>query len=169
MVIEINEISPFENEEDLEMADGLSGAVGADLTTYLNLYVKENGLGTVFNADTDFVLGDIGKRRPDIAFCSFETLPEPPRTVVPVPPDLAIEVVSSRDEFDNTDRKLQEYLQVKIKLIWVVRPVMKVIEVYRQDGTTTLLNLKDTLKGEDVVKGFELPISKLFGVAKRPD
>lgn len=169
MAIGINEISELENEEDAEMADGLSGAVGADLTTYLNLYVKENGLGTVFNADTDFVLGDIGKRRPDIAFCSFETLPEPPRSVVPVPPDLAIEVVSSRDEFDNTDRKLQEYLQVKIKLIWVVRPVMKLIEVYRADGTTSLLNLKDTLKGEDVVKGFELPISKLFEVAKKPN
>ncbi len=157
-----------DEERHEEMSDGLSGAVGARLTTYLNLYVWEHNLGTVFNADTDFVLPGIGKRRPDIAYCSFETLPELPRTVLPVLPDLAVEVTSSRDEIDDTDKKLKEYQQVKIKLVWVIRPVVQVVEVYKAGKATDLLGIDDTIEGDPVLPGFKLAVRKLFELSSKP-
>jgi Uma2 family endonuclease len=149
-------------EEQEEVADDLSGAIGAKLTAYLFVFVAEHKLGTVFNADTDFELPGIGKRRPDIAFCTYQTFNHFSRSAVPVPPDLAVEVVSSRDEFDKLSQKLQEYKQAQVKLIWVVRPLDKEIEVRKADGSTALLNINDTLKGEDLIPNFELTISKLF-------
>lgn len=122
-LLELADLEQEEEERNEPIADGLSGAVGVRLSTYLNLYVWEHNTGTIFGSDTDFVLPGIGKRRPDAAYCSFETLPEVPRTVIAVLPDLAVEVTSSRDEIDDTDRKLREYQQVKIKLVWVIRPV----------------------------------------------
>ncbi len=157
----------FENEEIIDMADGLSGVIGLRLGRFLDEYVEAHNLGWVFNADTDFELPGIGRRRPDLAFCSFETLPQPPRSVVPVPPDLAVEITSSRDEIDNSDKKLNEYRQVPIKLVWIVRPVGQVVEIYRADGTASILTLKDVLKGEGSLNGFELPLSKLFTLPRR--
>ncbi len=141
------DIDTSETKHELKLvADGVAGVVGAKLTTYLNLYVIEHNLGWVFNADTDFVIGKKAdgtdlRRRPDAAFCSFATLAQPPRAVVPVPPDLAIEVTSSRDEIDDTDKKLLEYRQVKIRLVWVVRPVQQVVEIYRDGKVAGMLSL----------------------------
>ncbi len=163
---ESNSMLELDQEQSESMADGLSGVVGARLTVFLGSYVMEKNLGWVFNADTDFILPNIGKRRPDLAFCSFTTLPEPPRTGVPIPPDLAIEITSSRDEIDDSDKKLKEYRQAKVRLIWIIRPVAEVVEVYRADGTTALLTTNDLLRGEGVVPGFELPLSRLFTLPK---
>jgi len=161
------EILEFGSEEQEEMADGLSGVIGLRLGRFLDEYVEAHNLGWVFNADTDFELPNIGKRRPDVAFCSFETLPTLPRTVIPVPPDLAVEITSSRDEIDNSDKKLNEYRQVPLKLVWIVRPVGQIVEVYRADGTASIITAEGVLKGDEVIKGFELPLSRLFTLPRQ--
>ncbi len=161
------ETSELKNEEIEEMADGLSGVIGMRLGRFLDEYVEIHNLGWVFNADTDFELPGIGKRRPDLAFCSFATLPELPRTVVPVPPDLAIEITSSRDEIDNSDKKLNEYRRIAIKLVWIVRPISQVVEVYRADGSAAIVTANEVLKGDEVIPGFELSLSKLFALARK--
>jgi len=156
-----------ETQEELEsIVGGIPGAVGADLTTYLNIYVKEHNLGTVFNADTEFELPGIGRRKPDIAFASFATVPEISSDAVGVPPDLAVEVVSKTDSTDDSDLKILEYRQASIKLVWVIRTVLKLIEIYHPgDEKPTVLGVSDTLKGENVVPGFELAVSKLFNLS----
>jgi Uma2 family endonuclease len=165
------EVELIEKENEI-MADGVSGVIGARLTTFLSLHVMNQNLGWVFNADTDFVIakradGSDLKRRPDIAFCSFATLPEIPRSIVPVPPDLAIEVSSSRDEVDDTDKKVKEYRQAKIKLVWVIRPIGEVVEIYRKGEVAGLLGVNDELNGEDVIPGFTLPVKNLFAYSSK--
>lgn len=85
-----------------------------------------------------------------------------------MPPDLAVEVTSSRDEIDDTDKKLKEYRQVKLKMVWVIRPVQEVIEVYKEGQPAGLLGSEDVLDGGEVIKGFKLPVSQLFEILKRP-
>lgn len=156
-ILETNEL-----EQTEEMADGISGEIGGRLTTYLGAYVLENKLGKIFNAETDFDLPGIGKRRPAVAYCSFQTLPKTPRSAIPVAPDLAVEITSSRDEVDPTDKKVNEYRSVPVKLIWVIKPEGKVIEVYRDGKAAELLDIEGELSGESVVPGFSLPVRKLF-------
>lgn len=171
--LELPEIlTDVKDEEKEEMSDGLSGVIAARLTTYLNNHVMSNNLGWVFGSETDFIIGKRAdgsdfKRCPDVAFCSFESLLEPPRTAVPVLPDLAVEVASSRDEIDDTDKKVREYRQAKIKLVWVIRPVGEVVEVYRNGEVAGLLGIKDALDGEAVLPGFKIAVSKLFEMPKR--
>jgi Uma2 family endonuclease len=157
-------LSPLDINEQAEeeMAGGIPGEIGAVLTGFLVQHVYTHKLGRVFNADTDFTLPGIGNRRPDAAFVMRENLPENTQKAVPIPPDLAVEVVSETDQFNKADAKLLEYQQVGVKLIWVIRTVKKVIEVYRADGTTALLNVNDILDGENVVTGFKLPVQQLF-------
>lgn len=162
------EEAALEEEESIDLADDLSGFLITRLSRFLDEYVEANNLGWVFGPETDFELPGIGKRRPDLSFCSFDTWPQLARSTIPVPPDLAVEVNSRRDESDNIDKKLNEYELAKVKLIWVVRPLKQLIEVHRIDGTASIVKLHETLKGEDVIKGFELPLSKLFALPKRP-
>lgn len=155
-------LDELQGEEQEEMAGGIPGEAGAILTSFLVQHVYPNRLGRVFNADTDFILPNIGNRRPDVAFVTLERLPENTQRAVPVTPDLAVEVVSESDQFNKADIKLLEYQQSNVKLVWVIRTVLKVVEVYRADGRTSLLNINDILDGEDVIKGFKLPVQKLF-------
>jgi Uma2 family endonuclease len=151
------------DEEQEPRADGISGLIATKLASYLTVYVENNNLGWVFGADTDFELPGIGKRRPDVAFCSFETLPRVPRSAIPALPDLAVEVTSSRDEIDPTDKKVKEYRRLKVKLIWVIKPEGEVVEVYRNGEPTDLLGMSKVLDGDPVIPGFKLPVSKLLG------
>jgi len=149
-------------EELEEMAGGVSGVVGGRLTGYIFIYLQEHDFGQVFNADTDFMLPDVGKRRPDVAFASYATVPEIPRDFVAVPPDLAVEVVSRTDQIDDSDAKILEYRQAKIKLIWVIRTVLKVVEVHHLGKPILVLEEGDELDGYEVLPGFKLPVHKLF-------
>lgn len=168
----IPELDLVQNElqagEEVEpMADGLSGVIIARLTTALSNHVKPDKLGWVFGSETDFVLGkkpdgsDL-KRRPDVAFCLRQTLPNPPRAVVPVLPDIAVEVTSSRDEIDDTDKKLLDYQRVKIKLVWVIRPVREVVEVYREGKAAGLVDIDGELEGSPILPDFRLSVRELF-------
>jgi len=171
--LELDEVYPQEGEQtELEelkpMADGISGMLGLRLGKYLLDYADAQVLGWVFGADTDFELPGVGKRRPDVAFCTYATLPEVPRTVIPVPPDLVVEITSSWDEIDLTDKKVKEYRRVGIKLVWVVKPEGEVVEVYRNGKPSDLLGIGDELDGDPLLPGFRLPLSKLFETRKPP-
>lgn len=158
---------PTESEEIEEMADGISADIAAKLHLALGNYVYEEGLGRVLGAEADFVMGkDTNgtgiKHRPDLSFYSFATLPQVSRTAIPVPPDLAVEVTSSRDKIDSTYRKVNEYRKVPIKLIWVVNPEGQFVEVFRDGEPEALLGVKDELDGGSVLVGFKLAVRKLF-------
>ncbi len=151
-------------EESQEAAGGIPGEVGSLLNWRLAEYVYTNKLGRVFNAQTDFEIKGIGRRQPDVAFVSLERLPVNVRDTVPLSPDLAVKVVSKTDDFYDLDDKVDEYLKGGVRLVWVVRPIRKVIEVYRQDDPKMQVRtIDDELDGEDVIPGFKLKVSALFG------
>lgn len=129
---------------------------------HLAAYVYPNKLGRVLNSQTDFELKGVGKRQPDVAFVSLEKLPVNVRDTVPVEPDLAVEVVSKTDSIYDTEDKVDEFLKAGVKMVWVVRPVHKLIEVYRPGQPARLLNVNDELEGEDVLPGFKLSVGQLY-------
>ena len=59
-------------------------------------------------------------------------MPDGPLLVVP---DLAVEVVSPNDRQYDVDHKVAEYLEVGVKLVWVINPDTRVVVIYRADGT----------------------------------
>ena len=69
------------------------GDISMNLISSLNTYVRENQLGRVYMPDTGFRVGE-RVLIPDIAFISTDRLPVDRSKAFPVPPDLAVEVVS---------------------------------------------------------------------------
>ena len=137
------------------------GEISMNLSVLLNLHVRENQLGRLYPADTDFKLGD-RLVKPDVAFVSTARLPENRRQGSPVPPDLAVEVLSPTDIQYRVIEKAFAYLDAGTRLVWVIEPVAKTVTVYRSKTDIKMLTYEDTLTGEDVVEGFSCQVAQLF-------
>jgi Uma2 family endonuclease len=104
-------------------------------------------------------------RRPDISFITRERLPSEAQWsegYVTIPPDLAVEVTSPSDAIYELQEKVEQYRRAGVRLIWVLHPEVRVIEVIRRDGSGYRLGAGDELTGEDVLPGFRCPVASLL-------
>ena len=137
------------------------GEISINIILPLGSHVRENQLGRLYTAETTFQLGE-RVVKPDVAFVSTARLPENRRKGSPVPPDLAVEIVSPTDKHYDVTEKAFAYLKAGTRLVWVIEPIAKTVMVYRSETDFTLLTYLDTLTGEDVVEGFVCPVAQLF-------
>jgi Uma2 family endonuclease len=130
-------------------------------------YVEEHGLGTcvmemLFILDAERNL----RRRPDVAFVSAERWPldrEIPTTGDwAIVPDLAVEVISPNDIFQDVLTKLHEYFQYGVQLVWAVVPEAQQVYVYDSPTQVRILTGRDTLTGGKLLPDFHLPLARLF-------
>ena len=135
------------------------------LGTYLTVFVGENNLGLVTTAETGFKIATNPDTvlAPDVGFVAKNRLPADFSTLVgffPGAPDLAAEVISPSETYEQVETKVARYLDAGTRLVWVVRPKQKRVEVHRTDGTSALLSVGETLDGESVVSGFRLVVGR---------
>jgi Uma2 family endonuclease len=144
-----------------------SGWIAGRLATRLSLFIEQTGLGWVFPADVGyqcFPEDPDRVRKPDVSFVRAGRFPgdQIPRGHIGIPPDLAVEVVSPNDLFHEVWRKVEEYRRASVRLIWVVDPDARAIEIVRGDGAVSRLYEANELTGEDVLPGFRCRVGELF-------
>ena len=137
------------------------GEVSSNLVILLGTYIRQHQLGRIYTAETTFQIGQSG-RKPDVAFISQERLPENRRQTSPIPPDLAVEVVSPTDRTYEIQEKVSEYLNAGAQMVWVVEPVLRTVTVYRSSNDIKTLTINDSLAGEDVIEGFRCSVAEIF-------
>jgi Uma2 family endonuclease len=152
-------------------ASNLSSLVGGNVLRRLGTHCEAKDLGPVFNSEAIYRCFR-GKprtgRKPDVSFIKKENLPETWEEdgFFEIAPDLAVEVTSPNDLLFDVDRKISEYLEADVKLVWEINPHLRFARIHRADGTVTRLLEKDILSGENVVKGFKCRLGDLFPPAK---
>lgn len=113
-------------------------------------------------ADGGYYISDEDYFVPDVAYISKERQPELPRKGFnPIPPDLAVEVVSPTDSYSEVARKVAVYLRGGTRLVWGGDPETPSVAVHTTAGTQTF-GLNDTLDGGEALPGFALPIKDIF-------
>ena len=137
------------------------GKISAKVIWHLFSHVYENGLGELYTAETIFQVGD-RMMKPDVAFVSTARLDVDEDKTFPIPPDLAIEVISPSDVHSRVTRKALDYLNAGTPLVWVLDPVSKTVTVYRSENDIETLTREATLTGEEVVPGFACRVENLF-------
>ena len=137
------------------------GAISVRIIRYLDPHVHNNKLGHLFTAETSFKVGE-RVLKPDVAFVSTERLDVDKDKGFPIPPDLAIEVVSPSDIHSRVIGKALAYLDAGTRLVWAVEPESKTVTVYESETKIKILTCEDTLTGDDVVPGFSCPVAQLF-------
>ena len=144
------------------------GRIAMRLGWRLARHVEENGLGTVFAAETGFLLATKPDtvRAPDVAFVSKARILSAGAVegYWPGPPDFAVEVVSPGDSYADVEEKVQDWLRSGVRLLLVVNPRKQSVAVYRGKEGVQFLSAGDVLDGGDVVPGWSLPVADLFAV-----
>ena len=79
-----------------------------------------------------------------------------------IAPDLAVESVSPNDLAYDVDEKVQDWLLAGTRLVWVVNPQTRTIEVHRAQRPGSIFREGDELDGEDVLPGFRCQVKELF-------
>jgi Uma2 family endonuclease len=81
-----------------------------------------------------------------------------------VAPEIVAEVVSPNEPAARLNRKVEDYRQAGIPLIWVIYPDTRTAIEYRGRHTETI-PADGALDGGDVLPGFRLPLAELFEAA----
>lgn len=142
------------------------GVVAMNLATFVAPFVRTSRLGLVFTAETGFRIASEPDtvRAPDLAFVAGKRIPDSgiPKGFWPGAPDLAAEVVSPGDRYEEVEEKVLDWLRAGTRLVWVVNPRTRTVAVHEQHGNITLLTESETLTGGDVLPGFECRVAELF-------
>jgi Uma2 family endonuclease len=151
---------------ELPMSSFESSDIAVGIASALRNFAHPRGLGRVAGADGAYIVArdPYAVRSPDASFVRADRLPPPEERTrfLELAPDLAVEVVSPSDRADDVNDKVREYLDVGVKLIWVVHPRRRMVTVYTPDRVAHLLYEDDTLDGGDVLPGFQVPVADIF-------
>jgi Uma2 family endonuclease len=144
---------------------GLHGIVAMRIGKILASYVEAQNLGYTVAAETGFILAQKPDtvRAPDVAFIARNRMPHPiPEQYFRFAPDLAVEVVSPNDKAKDIREKVLDFLKAGTRLIWIVYPDARTIDVYRPGQDVQVIGPDGSLDGVDVLPDFTLPVSQLF-------
>ena len=143
------------------------GKIVMNLGAELRNFVKPRKLGTLVASDSGVLLerDPDTVREPDVAFFSAEKIPldaDIPGYAEDVP-DLVAEVVSPGDSRTAVNDKALMWLRYGARLVWVVRPDARAVDVHREGSPVVALGESDALDGMDVIPGFSCPVRDIFG------
>ncbi len=136
----------------------------------LQTYLNEYDLGILTGADGPLQILADQVRFPDVAFISYDRIPPDADSSTPVPdwiPTLAVEVLSPSNTKKEMARKLRNYFEAGVELVWYVDPSDRTVRVYHSPEAVVTLTESDDLTGEQLLPGFRLSIRDWFERASR--
>ncbi len=167
----------LDNKDLYEIIDGVkvemppmsanSSVLAARLAHRINLFAMPRELGEAYPEILfKLPLDKDRNRRPDVAFIPYARWPKdrpiPDDNAWDVLPDLCVEVVSPTDQAEEAREKVEEYFEAGVRLVWVVYPRLRLVDVFESPGVVRVLRRADELDGGPVLPGFRLKLADFF-------
>ena len=145
------------------------GIIQRLLSFVFTLYLQSHPIGEA-GPELRCVFGPPGAERaplPDFVFVLTEhmerdTLDGPHMG----PPDLAVEVLSPDDRPGSVAGKIMYYLLNGVRLVWLIDPDARIVQVFTPDRVMRELTEDDTLDGGDVIPGFAVTVRDILPPAR---
>jgi Uma2 family endonuclease len=145
-------------------------ALGSLLLHLIYSFVRKHDLGFLSGEAGMIRLANGLVRIPDVAFISWDSLPEreiPAVSFLEQAPDLIVDVISPSNTPQEMSRKLQEYFAKGCRMVWYVYPKQREVHVFEAVDQVTVIDENGTLSGGAVLPGFELSVREVFASVKR--
>jgi Uma2 family endonuclease len=155
--------------KEVPMAGSKHGHVCNWVAFHLTQHVVANNLGRIFINDT-FVKVPT-KHDPervygaDVCFVSFDRLArdaEIPAGILPVTPNLVVEVRSPFDTWTQVFSKIVDYLAAGVAVAVLIDPITRTASVYGDAIGQRIHGPADALTLPEVLPGFSVPVVALF-------
>ncbi|NEO51851.1 MAG: Uma2 family endonuclease [Okeania sp. SIO3B5] len=144
-----------------------TGNRNSSITGQLWLWNYQTKLGKTFDSSSGFHLPNGSSRSPDAAWVKQERWDsltrEQKETFAPLCPDFVIELRSKNDTISELQKKMKEYQSNGAKLGWLIDSKNRQVEIYRQNRDVEILENPNSLSGEDVLPGFVLDLTEVWG------
>ncbi|RMG03359.1 MAG: Uma2 family endonuclease [Nitrospirae bacterium] len=139
--------------------------VSLKIVSALFRFVTENGLGEVFTAPIDVFLTNTETYQPDIIYISKENTGIISEKKIEGPPDLVVEILSPSTAYYDLKHKKKVYEQTGVKEYWIVDPMEKSIEIYKNTDRGFVLIERKVAEGKvtsNLLKNFSLNTEDIF-------
>jgi Uma2 family endonuclease len=134
---------------------------------FLSSWARARGLGLPGPESQFCVPGNFkNTRQPDLSMTIDPDVPITIKGAAPRAPDVIVEVRSPDENYDDLREKAKFYIANGMRLVFLVFPRPKIVEVYRPDVPSEILTVEDTIEGFEVLPGFSMPVVSLF-ITKR--
>ncbi|HBE21360.1 MAG TPA: hypothetical protein DEG17_24875 [Cyanobacteria bacterium UBA11149] len=145
-----------------------TGERNCSISGELYLWWRNGGeTGKVFDSSTGFILPNGATRSPDTSWVSQESwqalTPQQKGTFANICPDFVVELRSSSDSLNSLQDKMREYIDNGTRLGWLIDPKHRRVEIYRRGLAVEVLDNPAELSGEEVLPGFVLSLSRIWG------
>ena len=145
---------------------GETGNYNSEINAEFVIWNRQTQLGVCFDSSTCFKLPNGANRSPDVAWIRQDRwnalTPEEKEKFPPIAPDFVLELMSPSDSLQETQTKMQEYINNGVKLGWLINPKMRQVEIYRLGKPIEVLESPQELSGEDVLPGFILSLQLIW-------
>ena len=132
-------------------------------------YVRARRTGYILTNDTGLIV----KRNPDSVrgpdvMVFMKPIPKRPvrKRHSEQTPDLVVEVYSPNDRPGKLNRRIRQYQDKGVPMIWVVYPEDRIVDVFSPGEPVLSLKESDTLSGGTALPGFDQKVLHLF---EQPD
>lgn len=140
------------------------------LGRFFSEIVAKHNLGLVSGPDGFMRILGTQVRGPDVAFISWERLPEgrvPDSRVPEIVPDIAVEVLSEGNTYAEMSRTRREYFHAGVGQVWMVDLNERTVAVYTDIMKYEMFDESAQLGGGDILPGLLIPLSEVFGELDR--
>jgi Uma2 family endonuclease len=164
---------PFEEDKRYELDEGeliettrpayRHNRVLVRLTARLFVFFETYPIGEVSNSENLFALSPSTRRAPDAAIILGDRRNQlEGAKVIPVIPDIAVEVLSPSETTAKIVRKLKQYFEAGVKETWLIYPEINDVELWRGPHLADRTLTAGDVLTSDLLPEFALPLSDLF-------
>ncbi len=148
--------------EKKSMPNAKHSGIAGRFVIELGIYLKKQNIGRVY-PEAHFQIG-ADKRIPDVAFVSAEKIPQAgePQKFWSFAPDLAIEIVSPTDFYQDVLEKIDDYFKADVKQVWLINPEKETLTIYFSFDEAKVLSKTDILTCEEILPKLRLKLSDIF-------
>jgi Uma2 family endonuclease len=149
------------------VSDG--GRQELNVSALLWIWAKQNGQGIAFGPSAGFTLPTAptaSVRAPDASWIRndrWNALGESERNqFASIVPDFVTELRSPSDSLRELRAKMREYIEVGVRLGWLIDPSTRSVEVYRPGKDVERIENAETVSGDPELPGFLLDLKAVW-------
>jgi len=141
------------------------------IASLIREFVERGDLGIVLGADGMARLAPGLVRIPDVSYVNWDRFPGrkvPAAPMLNLAPNLAVEVLSPYNTKREMERKLIEYFDAGVVLVWYIDPRARTATAYSSPNDGIHLDASQSLEGGTVLPGLSIALHELFAKLEPP-